>query len=186
MFVDPKHGGVQFAVFIKQLLRGIASGMGMSYNNLSNDLEGVSYSSLRSGALLERDNYRQGQSSTSGWFQQIFDVWIQQQTLTKNVNGMTASLKEEYSQVKWRPRGWKWVDPQKDITAAKDARAMGWRSDFDIAAELGEDFEQNLQDNQRADAMREEYGQAQPVEGSNTQTQNGNENEQNGTTAEAE
>ena len=58
---DPTHPATAFADFQKGILRGTASGLGVSYASLSNDLEGTSYSSIRQGALEERDAYRDEQ-----------------------------------------------------------------------------------------------------------------------------
>ena len=58
---DPTHPATAFADFQKGILRGIASGLGVSYSSLSGDLEGTSYSSIRQGSLEERDFYRDEQ-----------------------------------------------------------------------------------------------------------------------------
>ena len=55
---DPNHPVSAFAEFHKSVLRGIASGLGVSYTSLSNNLEGVSYSSIRQGTIDERDHYK--------------------------------------------------------------------------------------------------------------------------------
>jgi lambda family phage portal protein len=48
---DPDYPHAQFGTFVKACLRGIAAGIGVDYNTLANDLEGVNYSSIRSGTL---------------------------------------------------------------------------------------------------------------------------------------
>src|ERR1051326_4179110 len=48
---DPKSDDGNFATFCKQVLRGIAAGLGIGYNLLTGDLEGVNYSSLRSAEI---------------------------------------------------------------------------------------------------------------------------------------
>jgi lambda family phage portal protein len=55
---SPQHPAVVFGHFTQGVLRLIASGLGVSYNALANDLIGVTYSSMRSGLLVERDNWR--------------------------------------------------------------------------------------------------------------------------------
>jgi len=55
---DPQHPTSGFDSFHKSVLRGIASGLGISYVSLANNLEGVNYSSIRQGTLEERDNFR--------------------------------------------------------------------------------------------------------------------------------
>ena len=48
---DPQHPASGFDSFHKSVLRGIASGLGVSYVSLANNLEGVNYSSIRQGTL---------------------------------------------------------------------------------------------------------------------------------------
>jgi capsid protein len=55
---EPQFPSNDFESFHKSILRGIASGLGVSYTSLSNDLEATSYSSIRQGALEERDFYK--------------------------------------------------------------------------------------------------------------------------------
>ena len=60
--IDPTHPTSAFDDFEKAVLRGIASGLNVSYTSLSNDLTGVSYSSIRQGTIEERDHYKTLQS----------------------------------------------------------------------------------------------------------------------------
>ena len=52
------HPMTAFADFHASVLRSVANGLGISYVTLANNLEGVSYSSIRQGATEERDNLR--------------------------------------------------------------------------------------------------------------------------------
>jgi hypothetical protein len=58
----------QSSRFLKQMLRKIASGFSVFYNVLANDAEGVTYSTMRSFALIERDDWRSIQ-------QDFIDMW---------------------------------------------------------------------------------------------------------------
>ncbi|MEO1576181.1 MAG: phage portal protein, partial [Pseudomonadota bacterium] len=51
---DPQHHQ-DFDIFIKRMLRGLASALGISYHALASDLEGVNYSSTRTGVQDDRD-----------------------------------------------------------------------------------------------------------------------------------
>ncbi len=55
---DPSHPTQQFETFVKTILRQVASGLNVPYNELANDLEGVSYSSLRQSVLEAREYYK--------------------------------------------------------------------------------------------------------------------------------
>ena len=49
------------------------------------------------------------------------------------------------------PRGWEWVDPQKEIAAAKEAVKAGFKTVSQIVLEQGGDYESLLP--QRADEV---------------------------------
>ena len=74
---DPAYPHEQFDAFNKACLRGIASALGVSYNSLANDLEGVNFSSIRSGVLEERDEWVVLQD----WFieqilEPVYEQWL--------------------------------------------------------------------------------------------------------------
>ena len=75
---DPTHPTSAFSDFHKAVLRGIASGLGVSYASLASDLENVNYSSIRQGALDERDFYRTLQQFAIEHFvEPVFRRWLQ-------------------------------------------------------------------------------------------------------------
>lgn len=111
----------QFAPFTKQSLRGIAAGFGPSYNRLSHDLEGVSFSSLRSGELDERDFYKNTQQFViSSILEPLGDAWLSMAVL-KGAIKLPPRYADRYSELCWIPRGWDWVDPLKDSKAATES-----------------------------------------------------------------
>ena len=74
---SPDHPAGAFQNFVKAMLRFVASSLGVSYNALASDLEGVNYSSMRSGLLIERDQWRMCQSfMKEQMLQPIFESWI--------------------------------------------------------------------------------------------------------------
>lgn len=111
----------QFAPFTKQGLRGIAAGLGPSYNRLGHDLEGVSFSSLRSGELDERDFYKVVQRFVvSQLLEQLGEAWLSMAMLTGALT-LPPRHFERYAEIAWIPRGWDWVDPLKDSKAATES-----------------------------------------------------------------
>lgn len=138
---DPQHPSTAYGDFVKSCLRSVATGLGVSYNMLANDLEGVNYSSLRQGALTERDMWM----TVQDWFVDafcdvVFGKWLDQQLV---VTGTLASIPEkrmgEARRVSWQPRRWPWVDPLKDMQANREAVALRTRSISDIIRESGRD-----------------------------------------------
>jgi len=86
-------------------LRGIASGMGVSYNSLAGDLEGANYSSLRQGALEDRDYWKTLQQ----WFidhfmYPIYEAWLECAILSGALAPLKASNAEKYKSVNFYPR----------------------------------------------------------------------------------
>lgn len=111
----------QFAPFTKQSLRGIAAGFGPSYNRLAHDLEGVSFSSLRSGELDERDFYKSTQQFVIGaLLDRVGATWLAMSQLTGAIPIPPRNF-ERCSELCWIPRGWDWVDPLKDSKAATES-----------------------------------------------------------------
>lgn len=117
----PSNSPTQFAPFTKQSLRGIAAGFGPSYNRLSHDLEGVSFSSLRSGELDERDFYKSVQRFViSAFLARVGREWLGMAHLTGAID-LPARNFDRFSELCWIPRGWDWVDPLKDSKAATES-----------------------------------------------------------------
>jgi lambda family phage portal protein len=157
----PQHPTTQFHSFCKSLKQGIASGLNIAYNTWANDLEGVSFSSIRSGVQEERDNWRIKQQEMIEILNRpIYEAWLKMALLTQELP-LPFSDFDELTGVNWMPRGWSWVDPLKDMKANIVARDQGWKSDQQISAELGAgDLEDNLKQNQQADKLREKYNQS--------------------------
>jgi lambda family phage portal protein len=155
---DPQHPTIAFDAFVKALLRGIASGLNVSYHYLANDLSEANYSSLRGGEIDVRDAWRDLQSFMIEHFLiDIFKDWLRMALLTNAINLPLAKYKK-FSAVKFQPRGWQWVDPEKDIRAREIAIALGLETRADIAAELGKDFDETLQQLAREKMQAEKLG----------------------------
>ena len=138
---DPTHPSGNFGPFMKTTLRGIASGMNISYPALANDLEGANYSSLRAGTIEERDAWKVKQQ----WFidtlcTPIFERWLTYALLTRMIN-LPFDRYDKYNTPAWFARSWQWVDPLKDSKAAIEEINAGIRTRTDTLAEQGKDFE---------------------------------------------
>lgn len=156
--MDPTHPTTAYPAFIKAQLRAVAAGLGVSYNALANDLESVSYSSLRGGALQERDLYRKGHRLlTEQLNRPVFRRWLPMAALTGAVQLPTSEARKWAKDI-WQPRGWTWVDPESDIAAEEAGIGLGVRTRRAICSERGVDFEEVLQQLAEEERMAEEYG----------------------------
>lgn len=134
----------QLNPFMSFMLKGVAAGLGVSYSTISKDHSNDSYSSGRLSLISERDSWK----SIQGWMirnfhQVIFEKWLTMAVLSGAINLEGYELHpEKYNQVKWMPRGWAWVDPQKEVNAYKEALRGGLTTYSKLYAELGEDLEE--------------------------------------------
>ena len=155
---DPTHPTTAFKDFVKALLRGIASGLNVSYVDLANDLEGVSYSSIRKGELSDRDAWRILQT----WLVEHFVTWVfegwLENILSPQVSGLPLRKFDKFNSPSWQPRGWVWVDPQKEVTAGKEAVRAGFKSVSQVILEQGKDPEEVFAALARDKALAETYG----------------------------
>ncbi len=136
---SPDHPSTAFPDFTKSVLRRIATGLGVTYNTLASDLEGVNFSSMRSGLLLERDLWRLLQEWWIGSFRQpIYERWLNAAILARELRLPSADWRQ-YRDVKWISRGWDWVDPVKDVQASVIAIGNGLDSRTRILSEKGVD-----------------------------------------------
>ena len=154
---DPQDSTNNFADFEKAILRGIASGLDVSYNSLANDLEGVSYSSIRAGVLEERDVWKDLQSYMIEHFMTpIYEEWLKMSLLTGAV-ALPFTKFDKFNNPNWLPRAFAWVDPLKDTTANILAVKEGFKTMAQIASENGQDLEEIYQQLAREKDLREQY-----------------------------
>ncbi len=149
---NPAYPHDQFDAFCKAALRGIASGIGVSYNGLANDLEGVNFSSIRAGVLEEREEWMAIQNwLISAVLEPVYEEWFEAAMLGGRItlpNGTRLPIEkfEKFRAHEWQPRRWQWVDPRKDIEAAVMAIENRLASPQQIAAQAGRDVEDILND----------------------------------------
>ena len=157
---DPTHPTSAFADFEKAILRGVAGGLGVSYTALANDLEGTSYSSVRQGALEERDFYRTlHRFMIEHFFDPLFRVWLEHVMDFQLIPIFGAGKYEKFTrEITWRGRGFQWVDPLKEINAAVVGLHNGILSHTDIAANYGRDAEETFAQIQRDKEMAAQFG----------------------------
>ena len=123
-------------------LREIAAGCGPSYESLSKDYSQSNYSSSRLALLDDRDLYKAMQQ----WWIRAFrmplhKVWLQQAVLAGAIEGVSPSAyalnPEKFAAVLFKPRGWSWVDPTKEVAAYKEAIKAGLTTLTDVIAATG-------------------------------------------------
>ncbi len=142
---NPQYPSGEFAPFVKQMLRGFSAGGGVSYPSLSQDLEGVNFSSIRHGELDARETYKEQQA----WLidelcRVVFPLWLRFALLTDNVvteSGVVLRI-DRMSRLQpqeWQGRRWTWIDPSADSAAAESTKNNLLASPGALIRESGKD-----------------------------------------------
>jgi lambda family phage portal protein len=148
---NPLYPSGEFAVFNKAMLRGAATGWGVPYNEVANDLEGVNFSSIRQMTLDAREHYKEIQQ----WLiehlvMRVYADWIKYRLLSSGLvskgRPVPADKLRACMQVAWQPRRWTWIDPRADVDSALDAIRGGLTSISQVIREQGRDPETVFQE----------------------------------------
>lgn len=166
-FTDPPSIG-SYEEFLRNELRAIAAGLGITYEQLTGDLTKVNYSSIRQGVLEFRRRCVQFQHRVLvfQFCRPIFQRWLREAVISGALDlPGYADNPAPYEAVKWIPPGWDWVDPLKDINAAILAKDHGLTSRSRIITQRGDDIEEidaeNLADQERVGNLYAESSPAQ-------------------------
>lgn len=127
-FYSPNRPNTALPYFISHMLKEVASGagFGMRYAALSGDYSQATYSSERAAQLDDRDGWKALQQ----WFIRSFrhrthQMWLQQGVFARAIAGIGIEEymadREKFEAVRYKPRGWGWVDPTKEVAAYKEA-----------------------------------------------------------------
>ncbi len=141
---DPQYPTGEYAVFMKQNLRAMAAGMGVPYNELAADLEGVNFSSIRQGTLDSREHWKDRQAwLIETMMDRVYAAWLPRAVLGGfvKVRGKAVSAVSlvKYQSIEWQARRWQWIDPRADVDAAVDAKNNMFTSPSAVIREQGRD-----------------------------------------------
>jgi lambda family phage portal protein len=155
-FVSPNRPNTAMDGFMRYMLREVSAGIGISYESLSRDYSQSNYSSSRMGIIDDRDLFRVHQA----WYIRAFrlpihKMWLQQAVYASALKTVPVSdyalSREKFQDALFKPRGWTWVDPVKEIKAYQDAVKSGFTTVGAVIAATGsgQDLEDVLNDRRR-------------------------------------
>jgi len=154
----PDYPNTTFDPFQKAILRGIASGLNVSYVSLSNNLEGVNYSSIRQGVMEERDAYRIVQKFViEHMVKPVYKKWLSYAMTTRQVSIPITKYDKFANSVTFIPRSWSWIDPLKEIQANVVGLQNGQVTMSDVQSSMGRDPEELFEELSREKALAEQY-----------------------------
>jgi lambda family phage portal protein len=140
------NADTEYEAFLRPMLRSLAAGSGVPYPTVSADYSQSNYSSSR----LERLEVLELWRSLQDWIIEDVCQVVFERAMAAAVSAGTLQLPgydlapERYEAVKWFPRGWEFVDPQKEASANKDLVRSGFKTQAQIVAEQGGDLEDLL------------------------------------------
>jgi lambda family phage portal protein len=136
-FMDPATPGSFFDDLIVRLLRIICASVGASYE-MTFDVGGANYSSIRMGAL----RFRQRIAAAQSMVLQPFRVWRAHAIYEGWLDGLLPPVPFEAAPELWTACGWTrpvmpWVDPTKDVQAEVMQVDAGFKSVSQVIRERG-------------------------------------------------
>lgn len=134
-----------YAPFVKNHLRAVAAGLGLPYELVSGDLEGVTYSSIRAGLIEFRRRVEQLQHNivVHMFCRPVWERFVRLAVLTGDLPARDFGRDPEaYTRCAWLPPKFDYVDPMKDVQAEIMAIDAGLKSRSQAISERGYDAEQ--------------------------------------------
>lgn len=177
---DP--GGVQadYHDFEGQIKKDQAMGYGISAFSHGMETENVSYSTGRSVLTEDRDYYKQMQAFfIGGLYNQLFTMWLSRRILEDDTRIPVTRMAMIIRKRKFRPRGWDWVDPAKEVAANSEALKTKQTSLTRVAAARGIDITDLLDEIQEEEALAAERGLTLNYDGVTNDMNNGANNDDN-------
>lgn len=133
-FGAPANGG-DYGGYTKTQLRAIAAGIGITYEQMTGDLSDVNYSSIRAGLVefYKTVDMLQWHVLVPMMLAPIWKRWADTAWAVKAVKQKPAQI------VSWTPPRRQWVDPLKEVNAARQEISAGITSISETIRQRGED-----------------------------------------------
>lgn len=134
---NPSRPNAALEPFLRFMLRSVAAGIGVSYESLSRDYSQSNYSSSRLALLDDRALWR----ILQGWLIRNFRNEVHREWLNAAVLGGEVKIADyytnsaKYDRVRFKPRGWSWTDPTKEVEAYRTAVRSGFITVSDVIAD---------------------------------------------------
>ena len=161
-FHAPDRPNANLDACMRHIVREMAAGVDVCYGSLSRDYSQSNYSSSRLSLMDDRDTWRQLQQ----WWVRTFRKplhckWVHQAVLAGALPVRVdeyGAQPEKFEAARFKPRGWGWIDPTKEVNAYKEAIKAGLTTLTDVISETanGRSFEDVLATRQRELQMLED------------------------------
>lgn len=155
---NPEYPNIETGDFRKAMLRGVGTSVGVSYNTLGNDMESVNFSSARVGLFEEREGWKAIQTfCVENFWEPVFSDFLAFSILSGAINLPIAKL-AKFDRPVFKARRWPFIDPLKELEAAKTGIALRVTSRRQFIEENGGDVEDVFHDNLDDETLAENIG----------------------------
>lgn len=155
---QPEYPNISTGDFRKAMLRGVATSLGMSYTTLGNDLESVNFSSARVGLFEEREWWKSLQVWYSeNLYEPVFADWLEA-SISVGLLRLPLAKFAKFNRPIFKSRRWPFIDPAKEVSAAREAIALRITSRQQVIEEAGGDRDDVFLDNLSDESYAEEIG----------------------------
>lgn len=179
---DPKGTASDASDFLKLQQGLIGAGQGLSYEAISRDMNGATYSSARQNTIEDGETYAEDVELLTDFMSEVYQTFIISGYLSGRFNMPGFwDKKSTFLAHSWTKAPKKWIDPSKEASADMVALKSGQKTFQDLCAERGKDWKEATR--QMAEVI--EYGREHGIEmggvifgtGTTAATQNGPEAE---------
>lgn len=159
--VNPSGQATDATAYIKQEIRLVGAGQGLSYETISRDMSESNYSSARQGLIEDELTYAEEKDLLMEVMTEIYESFLISLVLAGKIqiNDFWEN-KETYMDHSWIQAPKRWIDPLKETNANKTALNTGQKTWADLAAENGKVWKEQI------DEMVEimEYGKTKGID----------------------
>ncbi len=143
--VVPTGASTDATQFIKQQMRMVGSGQGLSYETVSRDMSESNYSSARQGIIEDEMTYEDDIEMLMSALDEIYETFVISCVLAGVVSIKDFwTNKDKYLSHKWIKAPKRWIDPAKEANANKTALLTGEKTFADLASENGKDWREQI------------------------------------------
>ena len=157
--VNPGSTATDAASFMRVQQSLIGAGQGLSYEAVSRDMKGSTYSSARQNAIEDEDTYAEDSELLQEMMSEIYEQFVFSCVLAGRIDPPGFwERQEEYLAHVWVKSPKKWIDPAKESNAGKTALQSGQKTYQDVCAERGKDWRQAIDETAEVLAYGREKG----------------------------
>ena len=157
--IDPHSAATDATAFLRTQQSLIGAGQGLSYEAVSRDMKGSTYSSARQNAIEDEDTYAEEVELLQEFMTEVYEQFV----ISCYLAGLLDlpgfwDRKAEYLEHTWVKSPKKWIDPAKESSAGQTALQSGQKTYQDICAERGKDWRQAVDETAEVLAYGREKG----------------------------